>query len=256
VVVRKESIMKYLAFGILAASLSAAGCSDGAGKPGGPGATNASAKQPLVGQIDDTFNLSTKSVNVKQDDASPATIGIKRGTNFAQDVTVSFTDLPKGVTAEPATPVIKNSSTEAKFNISASEDVLPGEYIVKVIGRPQTARDASNQFTLTVGKKDTFSLSVPFWTTALKQGETKSVTISISRDKKFDQDVTLKLDSLPKGVTATPAAAVIKNGESEVSFSLKADADAALGDFSVTITGHPTKGADASHVFKFSIAKK
>jgi uncharacterized membrane protein len=248
--------MKYLACGILAASLSAVGCTESVGKPGGPGATNASTKQPLVGQIDDTFSLSTKSISVKQDDTSPTTVGIKRGTNFSQDVTVSFADLPKGISAEPATPVIKNSSTEAKFNISASEDVLPGEYIVKVLGHPATGSDASNQFTLTVGKKDTFSLSVPFWTTALKQGETKSVTISISRDKKFDQDVTLKLDSLPKGVSAIPAVAVIKNGESEVSFSLKADADAALGDFSVTIDAHPTKGADANHVFKFSIAKK
>jgi hypothetical protein len=90
----------------------------------------------------------------------------------------------------------------------------------------------------------------------LKQGEVKAVTVTITRDKKFDQDVTLKIDGLPKGVTANPAGAVIKNGEADVSFSLKADADAALGDFAVTVIGHPSKGADASHPFKFSIAKK
>ncbi|MGL6095245.1 MAG: hypothetical protein ACRC7O_05500, partial [Fimbriiglobus sp.] len=65
--------MKYLLFGILAASLAATGCGEGAGKAGGPGATNPNAKPPLVGQSDDTFTLSTNSVAVKQGDATPTT---------------------------------------------------------------------------------------------------------------------------------------------------------------------------------------
>lgn len=248
--------MKYLLFGILAASLAATGCGDSADKAGGPGASNPNAKAPLVGRADDTFSLSTKSVTVKQGDAAPTMVGIKRGTNFAQDVTVSFADIPKGVTANPAGPVIKSSDTEATFNLTAGDDAVPGEYTVKVSGRPTAGADATNHFTLTVGKKDTFTLSVPFWPTALKQGEAKAVTVSISRDKAFDQDVTLRFDGLPKGVTADPDGAVIKNGEKDVSFSLKADTAAALGDFAVTIIGHPSKGADATHVFKFAIAKK
>ena len=63
-------------------------------------------------------------------------------------------------------------------------------------------------------------------------------------------------DGLPKGVTVEPAGSVIKNGDAEAKFVLKAAADAALGDFAVNVTGHPMKGADATHEFKFTVAKK
>jgi hypothetical protein len=66
---------------------------------------------------------------------------------------------------------------------------------VKVTGHPTKGGDASNELKITVTQKDTFTLSVP--STTLKQGETKTVSISIQRDKDFDQDVTLKLPTCP-----------------------------------------------------------
>jgi len=104
--------------------------------------------------------------------------------------------------------------------------------------------------------EDTFSLSVPTLSTSIKQGETKEVTIGIRRGKNFDQDVSLKLDALPKGVTAEPAAPAIKAGDSDAKVRLKAADDAALGDFTVKVIGHPTKGADATNEFKLTVAKK
>jgi len=52
--------------------------------------------------------------------------------------------------------------------------------------------------------EDTFSLDVPTLSTKLKQGESKVVTIGIKRGKNFDQNVKLKLDGVPTGVTADP----------------------------------------------------
>lgn len=247
--------MKAILASILLASLTAIGCGNGDGTAGGTGHSTSKAV-PLSGLSDDTFSLSTQSIGVKQADRVTTMVGIKRGTNFAQDVTVSFKDLPAGVTANPATPVIKSSATEAKYELFVREDVIPGDYVVNVVGHPTRGSDANNQFTLSVGKKDSFTLNVPFWTTALKQGESKPVTIRVDRDKTFDQEVSLKIDGLPKGVTAVPVNAVIPSGSKEINFTLKADADAALGDFAVTITGHPTKGAISSHVFKFTIVQK
>jgi hypothetical protein len=37
---------------------------------------------------------------------------------------------------------------------------------------------------------------------------------------------------------------------------LKAAEDAALGTFTVKVTGHPKTGADATREFKFTVAKK
>jgi hypothetical protein len=245
-----------LFYGLVMASLAAAAGCDHKGSAGGPGATDPGAKQPLYGQADNTFNLTAAAVSVKQGDAEPGAVGIKRGTNFDQDVTLVFADVPKGVTINPAGPVIKHSDAEVKFTITAGDDAAPGDFTVKVVGHPATGGDASNQFKVTVAKKDSFTLTVPFWTTGIKQGEAKAFTIGITRDKRFDQDVTLKFDGLPKGLTVEPAGEAIKNGDPDAKFVLKAADDAALGDFSIKVTGHPAKGADATHEFKFTVAKK
>jgi hypothetical protein len=232
------------------------GCHRGEGTAGGPGATDPAAKPPLFGQADDTFNLTVSSVSLQQGSATPGTIGIKRGTNFVQDVTLAFDGLPKGVALDPSGPAIKSGDTEAKFTLTASDDAALGDFTVKVVGHPTKGGDATNQFKLTVAKRDSFALSMPVFTTGLKQGETRSVSVGISRDKRFDQDVTLAFDGLPKGVSVEPAGAVIRNGASEVKFVLKAADDAAPGDFTAKATGHPTKGADVTHDFKFTVAKK
>jgi hypothetical protein len=246
-----------LSAGVLAlAAIVIAGCDQKGSTAGGPGATDPSVRPPRYGEADNTFNLTASSMSVKQGDTIQGTIGIKRGTNFAQDVSLSFQNLPKGITLDSSALAIKSGGTDAQFKLIAGDDVVPGEFTITVVGHPTSGGDATIQFTLTVDKKDSFTLSVPFWTTSLKQGETRAVSITIAREKKFDQDVTLKFDGLPKGITVEPASAVIKNGETEAKFVLKAVDEAALGDFRAMVTGHPVKGADASHEFKFAVAKK
>jgi len=103
---------------------------------------------------------------------------------------------------------------------------------------------------------DTFNLSVPFLPAAIKQGERIATEISIKRGKNFDEDVTLKFTSLPRGVMLEPSPAIIKHGDEDAKLTLRASSDAALGDFTIYVTGHPTKGADASIGFKISVDKK
>jgi uncharacterized membrane protein len=124
-------------------------------------------------------------------------------------------------------------------------------------GGPGTTNTGTDKKGMHMGQADdTFSLSVPTLATHIKQGESKVVDIGITRGKNFDQDVTLKLDGLPKGVTVDTAAPAIKHGEKDVKITLKAADDAALGDHSIKVTGHPAKGADAANEFKVTIEKK
>lgn len=102
--------------------------------------------------------------------------------------------------------------------------------------------------------EDTFSLIIP--SAQLNQGAAKIVSIGINRGKNFREDVSLKFDGLPTGLTLDPAALLIKHGDKEAQGTLKAAADAALGDFTVKVIGHPTKGADAINEMKISIAKQ
>jgi len=104
--------------------------------------------------------------------------------------------------------------------------------------------------------EDSFSLSVPTFSVKIKQGESKAVTIGISRGKNFGEDVALKLDGLAKGVTVEPADAVIKHGDKEAKLTFKAADDAALGDFTVKVVGHPEKGGDATNELKLTVQKK
>jgi uncharacterized membrane protein len=104
--------------------------------------------------------------------------------------------------------------------------------------------------------EDTFKLHVPGLTTKVKQGETKEIDISIKRGKNFGQDVSVKFDGLPKGVTIDPAAPTIKSSDKDSKVTLKADADASLGDFTIKVMGHPEKGGDATNEFKITVEKK
>jgi uncharacterized membrane protein len=97
---------------------------------------------------------------------------------------------------------------------------------------------------------------VPTSSTTIKQGETKEIEIGIKRGKNFGEDVSIKFEGLLKGVTIDPAAPTIKSGDKEVKLSLKASTEAALGDFTIKVFGHPEKGADATNEMKVTVEKK
>jgi hypothetical protein len=103
---------------------------------------------------------------------------------------------------------------------------------------------------------NTFNLSVPRMSTTLHQGETKESSIGIARGKNFGCDVELTFDDGPAGVSLASANPMIKHGDTEAKVTLKAAADAALGEFTIKVTGHPSTGADATSHFKITVAKK
>jgi hypothetical protein len=101
--------------------------------------------------------------------------------------------------------------------------------------------------------ENSFRLDAPNLATTVKQGETKVVTIGISRSKNFDQDVTLMFEGVPKGVTIDPAEPVIKRGDKEVKLNVTAAGDASLNSFTIKMTGHPATGKDAANEFKLTV---
>lgn len=245
--------MKNSFAGLTLAVVIAAGCSQGT--PGGPGAKS---EKTSYGQVEDTFNLSVPllSSSVQQGAKADAIVGIKRAKNFGEDVSLTFSDVPEGVTVVPAKPMIKHGDTEAKFAFKATGNASVGDFKVKVTGHPTKGADAQVDFKLTIAAKDTFKLSAPLLSTSIKQGETKIVSIGISRDKSFDQDVALQFENLPKGVTSDPAEPVIKHGDNETQVKFTSADDASLGNFTVQMNGHPANGADATSELKLTVAKQ
>ena len=126
--------MKSLFAGCMVMTLMALiGCTQGT--PGGPGTTD---KKPTLGQADDTFNLTVPvmSSSLQQGNELEATIGIQRAKNFHEDVALKFADVPKGVTIEPTSPVIKHGDTDAKIAFQASDVAPVGDFQIKVTGHP------------------------------------------------------------------------------------------------------------------------
>jgi hypothetical protein len=152
--------MKRLLATAILATVAVVGCDKGT--PGGPGATGAHSGTGAsrstgtgIGTADNTFTLSPPltGVSIEQGETKTVDIGIKRGTGFDQDVSLKLDNLPKGVTADPSSPMIKKGDTEAKITLKAAADAAIGDAKVHVVGKPGTGAEASNDFTVTVKKK-------------------------------------------------------------------------------------------------------
>jgi len=102
----------------------------------------------------------------------------------------------------------------------------------------------------------TFTLSVPVLAVRVKQGDTESATISLSRGRNFDEDVRLEFSGMPKGVTIEPGSVMIARSEKEAKINFHASANAAVGEFTINVTGHPTQGLDAKNEMKLTVLEK
>ncbi len=124
-------------------------------------------------------------------------------------------------------------------------------------GVPSTAGTGSSPKFQIGPEENTFRISAgPIFGEGIKQGEQKVDSISISRGKNFDQDVTLKFENVPSGVSVSPASPVIKKSENKVEITLKATDEAALGTHTIKVLGHPSTGADATADLKVTVHKK
>jgi uncharacterized membrane protein len=103
---------------------------------------------------------------------------------------------------------------------------------------------------------DTFKLVLPLMSTHLKQGESKTASISASHGKTFAQDVRLSFEGMPQGVTIEPATTTIKPGDSNVTVTVRASDTAQPGDYSIRAIGHPTSGPDSTGDLKITVTKK
>jgi uncharacterized membrane protein len=106
-----------------------------------------------------------------------------------------------------------------------------------------------------VAKKATFDIHAPATSTALKQGDTKEVKLTISRGKDFHEDVDLAF-SAPEGITVDPASQTVKaSDDKEVTVKVTAAKDAAVSEHEVKVTGTPKTGNATSVTFKVKVEK-
>ena len=108
------------------------------------------------------------------------------------------------------------------------------------------------------GKADSFTLEGPPRTTALKQGESQTVKITVQRGTDFKQAVKLTAEKAPQGVKVEFTPADVKPGDKEAEMKITADKDAPVGEQAVVVKGAPESGSAHSVDVKVKVeeAKK
>lgn len=149
---------RFIELAVPAILLAAIGCTEGT--RGGPGAATTpqpqTANRPTYKDTDQTFTVSVPALrtDVKQGETKEIKIGINRGKEFDQDVTLQMTGMPHGVTIEPEKAVIKRSDKEVGIRMTAADDAALGDFTVKVMAHPTMGIDATNDLTISVSKKN------------------------------------------------------------------------------------------------------
>lgn len=104
--------------------------------------------------------------------------------------------------------------------------------------------------------ENTFSLTVPLFSSSLRQGQQVEATVGITRNKNFDEDVSLSFSRLPQGVKVEPTSPMIKRGDTNAKVTFTASDVALPGGYDVEVTGRPTKGTSSRVDFGLNILAK
>ncbi len=110
---------------------------------------------PAAGGGTFKFEAPKTSKTVKQGAAETVELKVDKN-NFKEDVSLSATVDPadKGVTAELSPKMLKASDPpKVEVKVNASEKAAPGEYKVRVVGKPTKGAETDSIFTVKVEAK-------------------------------------------------------------------------------------------------------
>lgn len=104
--------------------------------------------------------------------------------------------------------------------------------------------------------KETFTVKAPAMSTTIKQGDQRTVDLTLHRGRDFHQDVTLKADA-DKGISVDLNPKTVKASDKEtVTATVKAANDAPVGEHKVHVTATPEKGNETGVTFTVKVDKK
>jgi hypothetical protein len=202
--------------------------------------------------------------NIKQGTSEEITVHIKR-EKFDDPVVIEFSGLPDGVTMDDGLKhTIGKGDTKATYKLTATETaaVKVGQEIKVTASATGKKFSTESKFKLAVKEmakpeqlKAGLILTAPK-DTAINAGESTTVTVTIARER-FDDDVVIKFEDLPKGVTVEDGAKhSIGKGSTEKTYTLKAEKDAP-GKEGQVVKVHATFGAlKAEGSFKLDVKSK
>ena len=105
----------------------------------------------------------------------------------------------------------------------------------------------------TLSKDEGFRIAVPTFDTDVKQGEVRTVTVSLHRGADFKQGVALRIQA-SEGISVDPTDIQVKASESpDVQLRITTTKDTALGAYRVSVKGTPKTGEPTSTAFTVKV---
>lgn len=175
-----------------------------------------------------TLSSSASATSVHAGSSAMTTIQINMQTGFTGSVNLSVLGLPPGVTATFSTASPAGAST---LTLTAAMGAAPGTSAVSIQG---VSGSLTSQVSLNLRVSGTpgYTLKASADSVGIAQAGTASDTISVIPTNGFDGRVSLTVEGLPSGVTASFSPMV--GGASTL--SLVASATAAPGSYGLTVT--------------------
>jgi len=91
------------------------------------------------------------AIEAKQGETTKVTLDLTR-TGFDEDVDVTFSDLPAGVTVKEKETKIAKGSKNVTVTLDVAKDAKEGSHTVKYTAKGGGAKDATGEFKVTVAK--------------------------------------------------------------------------------------------------------
>jgi uncharacterized membrane protein len=227
----------------LTASTTAAFASSTVTITGTSGTLTASTTLQLL-VVPPVFTLNVPGpMNLRPGSASTASIYVQWQNGSSNNVSLSISGLPAGVTASlsPA-----STSTSSLLTLTASSTAVPGQYNALITGT-YGKQVSSALLNFTVGSVPDFLLST-YASAQLGRGGSTTSWVYINPQNGFTGSVTLSAVGLPSGVTAAFSPNPTTGSST---MTLTASSTASLGQYNATIVG--TYGKETSSA-SFSVA--
>jgi hypothetical protein len=182
------------------------------------------------------LSLQPSELSLEQGDSGSVTVNVSRRNDFTGPVTVTLVDPPTGISADPLT--IAAGETSGTLTVQAASDAVLGAHNVTVRGASGNLQgDATLSLTVTEAPEpvDGLEISLTPDSLTLEQGQSGSVTVSVSRLGDFTGPVEVTLVDPPAGVSADPL--TVAAGDTSGTLNLHAAGGAPIGIYGVTVRG-------------------
>jgi len=200
-----------------------------------------SAPPPQV-QFDFSISPSPTQQSITPGGSTSYTITVNTITGPSQNVALSISGLPSGVSASFNSPSGTPPFTST-LSVTTTPSASPGTLTITVTG---IGGGVTHQvsITLTVSASPDFTISVSPASQSVLQGQTVSYSVNVAALNGFNSQVSLSVSGLPSGANG-----VFSNPSGTPNFAstltVTLPGDVATGSFTITVTGN---GGGSSHV--------